>query len=282
METPLLTWWSSSCLFTSSYPGPIAPCAFIRDSAIFSHTFILCKFCFSSKRYVSSNLLKHNINQQGQMTWIIKPNLPYNETFNVYRVKLNFTGFKNLCGLFSRFAHFTILKKSSLDNSLAQRRRENGNKKKEKNYASIKFFAVQIVQDSVNKTWMTFKVRDILNEMNSTYTEDRIVENEQSWLFERKFARGFNEKKSISIFKTKYLLSAWVTFSSSSLFLLSISSILPRKWSRSCSLKKSSFIIARDSVRISSTFFWESRTPSFRLWKRNEKSVSQQLYTSLL
>lgn len=67
-----------------------------------------------------------------------------------------------------------IFKKSSLDNSLAQRRRENGNKKKEKNYASIKFFVVQIVQDSVNKTWMTFKVRDILNEMNSTYAEDRI------------------------------------------------------------------------------------------------------------
>ena len=70
-----------------------------------------------------------------------------------------------------------------------------------------------------------------------------------------------------SIFKTNYLLSAWVTFSSSSLFLLSISSILPRKWSRSCSLKKSSFTIARDSVRISSTVFWESRTPSFLLWK---------------
>lgn len=102
---------------------------------------------------MSSNLLKHNINQQGQMNKKKKkPNLPYNETFNVYRVKLNFTGFKNLCGLFSRFAHFTIFKKSSLDNSLAQRRRENGNKKKEKNYASIKFFAVQIVQDSVNKT----------------------------------------------------------------------------------------------------------------------------------
>ena len=150
-------------------------------------------------------------------------------------------------------------------------------RRKKKKYASIKFFVVQIVQDSVNKTWITFKVRDILNEMNSTYAEERIGCNEQCWLFERKFARGLNEN-----FKTKYLLSAWVTFSSSSLFLLSISSILPRKRSRSCSLKKSSFIIARDSVRISSTFFWESRTPSFRLWKCNGKSVSQQLYTSLL
>ena len=93
---------------------------------------------------MSSNLLKHNINQKGQLTSVIKPNLPYNETFNVTGSRV-----KNLCGLFSRFAHFTIFKRSSLDNSSAQRGRENGNKKKEK---SIKVSVVQIVQDSVNKT----------------------------------------------------------------------------------------------------------------------------------
>lgn len=55
-----------------------------------------------------------------------------------------------------------------------------------------------------------------------------------------------------------YLLSSLVAFSSSPLFLLPIMSILPWKWSRSCSLKNSSLTIARDSVRISSTFFSES------------------------
>lgn len=66
-------------------------------------------------------------------------------------------------------------------------------RRKKKNYAAIKIFVVQIVQDSVNKNWITFKVRDIVNEMILTYNaEERIGYNEQCWLFERKFARGLN------------------------------------------------------------------------------------------